>query len=226
MTDKERVDFDTYADRYEKLMDDQLAFFSKDHGYFAEYKVRLVAAELAHVPRKILDFGCGIGLSLPYLRRYFPTAEIHATDLSGKSLDYVRERHPDVKVLADDAIDTHTFDLIFIANVFHHIPVEHREEVSLRLARLLERDGELFIFDHNPFNPVTRHMVNTCPFDEDAVLLRRSEMKFLVRDVAKLTLTRSRYCLYFPQSLAALQPLEGWLGWLPLGGQYFVSARK
>ena len=31
------------------------------------------------------------------------------------------------------------------------------------------------------------------------------------------------YCLFFPGPLAALRPLEKFLGWLPLGGQYYVA---
>jgi len=34
------------------------------------------------------------------------------------------------------------------------------------------------------------------------------------------------YCLFFPQQLAALRPLEKYLRWLPMGGQYFVCASK
>jgi hypothetical protein len=29
--------------------------------------------------------------------------------------------------------------------------------------------------------------------------------------------------LFFPSQLASLRPMEKYLSWLPLGGQYFVS---
>jgi hypothetical protein len=35
----------------------------------------------------------------------------------------------------------------------------------------LKEDGHFIIFEHNPINPVTRHLVKNCPFDADAVLL-------------------------------------------------------
>jgi hypothetical protein len=83
----------------------------------------------------------------------------------------------------------------------------------------------LFVFEHNPYNPVTRRLVNTCPFDADAVLLARAETVSLLK-AAGLEPSAAAYCLFFPQMLAALRPLEAWLGWLPLGGQYFVAGRK
>jgi hypothetical protein len=89
----------------------------------------------------------------------------------------------------------------------------------------LRTGGRLFVFEHNPYNPVTRHLVNTCPFDADAVLLTRAETVALLK-TAGLEPSAAAYCLFFPRLLAGLRPLETWLGWLPLGGQYFVAGRK
>ncbi|MCB1735057.1 MAG: methyltransferase domain-containing protein [Gammaproteobacteria bacterium] len=225
-TGDRRVDFDEYADSYQRLLDEQLSFFSKDHGYFPDYKARWVAAHIKGRPARILDFGCGIGLSLPYLAQYFPDAKLHATDLSKASVAHVRKTYPGVEVVDDEDLDGNRFDLIFVAGVFHHIPVEERERVSRRLASLLSPGGEIFIFDHNPFNPVTRRMVSTCPFDADAVLLKRAQLQRLMHDVGGLEITQSSYCLYFPPALKALAFMEPWLEWLPLGGQYVVSGRR
>lgn len=220
------VDFDDYADRYEGILQEQLAFFSKDRGYFSEYKVALATAHLRALPQTILDFGCGIGLSLPYLRQHFPGAQLFATDLSEKSLAHVRGHFADVSVLPDGEVDGRTFDMIFVSGVFHHVPVEQREHVAKRLAALLSGQGMLFVFEHNPFNPVTRHMVSTCPFDDDAVLISRRGMSHLIGGVAGLQLAGSGYCLFFPQTMQRLRPLEKMLRWLPLGGQYFVAGCK
>jgi len=91
------------------------------------------------------------------------------------------------------------------------------------LYQRLTPGGTIVIFEHNPFNPVTRKIVNDCPYDKDAVLLRPSELKTLLVD-AGLLVHRSVYCLFVPPSLSALLPLESKLGWLPLGGQYWVTA--
>jgi 2-polyprenyl-3-methyl-5-hydroxy-6-metoxy-1,4-benzoquinol methylase len=207
-------------------LQEQLAFFSKDRGYFSEYKVALAAGHLAVAPATILDFGCGIGLSLPYLKRYFPKAQLYATDLSEKSLAHVREHFADVSVLLDTEVDGNKFDMVFVSSVFHHVPVEQRESVAKRLAALLSGRGRLFVFEHNPLNPVTRRMVATCPFDADAVLVKLKDMRRLLGEVAGLQLAGAGYCLFFPQALRRLRPLESMLRGIPLGGQYFVIGRK
>ena len=121
MTETKRVDFDEYADQYEELLQGQLAFFSKDRGYFSEHKVSLTKEYCPISPARVLDFGCGIGLTLPFLSTYFPAAKVFATDLSEKSLGYVKKNFQDVTVLADEELDSHTFDVIFVSGVFHHV---------------------------------------------------------------------------------------------------------
>lgn len=220
------TDFDDYADRYEDLLKEQLAFFSKDRSYFSEYKAEIAAGVFHSSPISILDFGCGIGLSLPSLLRHFPNAKFYASDLSEKSLAYVHDTFFDVTVLPDEELDDNCFDMIFVSGVFHHVPAILRTQVIKRLATLLTRGGRLIVFEHNPFNPVTRHMVSTCPFDADALLISLNGMKQLIRDVAGLDIPESGYCLFFPQVLQGLRPLEKLMRWFPLGGQYFVVGSK
>lgn len=221
-----RTDFDEYADRYEDLLQEQLAFFSKDRGYFSEYKVALALSYCRASPTTILDFGCGIGLSLPYLKKFFPDAKLFATDLSKKSLDHVQKNFSYVSVLLDGELDDRSFDMIFVSGVFHHVPVDQRALVAKRLAAMLSKHGQLFVFEHNPYNPVTRHMVSTCSFDDDAVLIKLNGMKHLLGEVAELKIVESGYCLFFPEVMQGLRPLENMLRWVPLGGQYFVAGSK
>lgn len=219
------INFDDYIDYYENLLEKQLSFFSKDRGYFSSHKVNLVDRFCQNKPTRIIDFGCGIGLSLPYLIERFKNAQIYATDLSKKSLEHVRNNYPGVRVLTDEQLENQSFDLIFIASIFHHVAVAQRPVLIRRLAGLLTEKGMLCVFEHNPFNPITRHMVSTCPFDVDAELISLREMKSLIA-LTKLYLDHAGYCLFFPEVLKWLRPLEGSLSWLPLGGQYLVVARN
>lgn len=226
MWNDEKVNFDEYANNYESLLSNQLKFFNSDRNYFSEYKVSLIKNRLTTIPKKILDFGSGIGLSTPFLKSYFPSAQIYASDTSIKSLDYIKNTYPEVKVIHDDLLSCEEFDLIFVTGVFHHIHPKEREIILLRLANLLSNSGNLVIFEHNPYNPVTRRMVATCPFDADAQLLAKSKLLSLISKVPKIKLIDSGYCLFFPESLKNLRKIEERLFWLPMGGQYFVIANK
>lgn len=67
--------------------------------------------------------------------------------------------------------------------------------------------------------------MNNCIYDADAVLLKPAELKSLIRK-ADLDLNAVAYCLFIPPKLSALIWMEKHLGWLPLGGQYWVCATR
>lgn len=89
----------------------------------------------------------------------------------------------------------------------------------------LKPGGLIFVFEHNPYNPVTQKIVSNCPYDEDAVLLKPSELNGLLRE-GGLEVKEQQFSLFFPQWLKLALPLERYLGWLPLGGQYWIKARR
>lgn len=222
-----RVDFDQYTADYNHLLQQQTAFFSASEAYFADYKVQLVKARIDRPVRRILEYGCGIGRNIPYLHAAFPQAEIVGTDISVASLDYARQQQPEVTFVPEHE---HTaalgsYDLIFVAGVFHHIPPDQRAGAAATLFKRLNPGGKLFVFEHNPYNPVTRHIVSNCIYDEDAILLKPAELRSHLL-TAGFTVTSSEYCLFVPPRLHWLSWIESWLGWLPLGGQYFVEAGK
>jgi hypothetical protein len=68
-------------------------------------------------------------------------------------------------------------------------------------------------------------VVNNCPFDENAHLIRGAQMKRRMLG-AGFGQAKTQYRVFFPHFLRALRPLEKALAWLPLGGQYFVRAIK
>jgi len=117
------------------------------------------------------------------------------------------------------------FDLVLASCVFHHIAPAERREALRYCFSCLKPGGRFVIFEHNPFNPVTRHLVNTCPFDADAILLTMRETIDRMSE-AQFTITHTGYCLFFPGALSVLRPLENVMGWLPLGGQYFVCGAR
>jgi trans-aconitate methyltransferase len=58
--------------------------------FFAEYKVVDAAklakrVGLAH-PLRVMDFGAGVGNSVPFFRKYLPDARLTCVDVSARSL--------------------------------------------------------------------------------------------------------------------------------------------
>jgi len=229
----QKAEFDKFADEYYALHQKNIRLSGEAPEFFAEYKIRDIfqlLTDQGEKPRRILDFGAGIGTSVPHFRRFFPEAALTCLDVSEKSLQVGRTRFPD---LADFQsfdgirIPSHddTFDLIFAACVFHHIPPSAHLGLLQEWRRVLKPGGRAVIFEHNPLNPFTVHAVNTCPFDENAKLIRASALRDALRR-AGFRHVGLRYRLFVPAALRALRPFERWLYWCPLGAQYFVHASK
>jgi SAM-dependent methyltransferase len=229
----DEAEFDKFADEYRNLHAASITLSGEDPEYFAEYKVADIAAELQRdraAARRALDFGAGVGYSVPFFARHLPAARVTCLDVSRKSLELGAARHGAAAEFRhfdgrQIPYPDSTFDVALASCVFHHIP--HDEHVALltELRRVLTPGGRLFIFEHNPLNPLTRHAVNTCAFDEHAVLVRAPTMQRRVHE-AGFGASRVRYRIFFPHALRGLRPLEAKLAWLPLGAQYYVSARK
>jgi SAM-dependent methyltransferase len=221
-----KVNFDDYTSNYNYLLRERTGFFSKAEAYFARYKVDILRREVPGTTKRLLEYGCGIGRNIPFIRFAFPEARVSGSDISEASLEIARKENPGVDFFSehDDTDTIEPYDVIFIAGVFHHIPVAERKSVMKILYRRLAPGGTIIIFEHNPFNPVTRKIVNDCPYDSDAVLLKPSELESLLTSVG-FGVHRRAYCLFVPPVLSALIPFEAKIGWLPLGGQYWVKAK-
>jgi SAM-dependent methyltransferase len=224
---KSKVDFDNYIENYNSLLQENTRFFSDNETYFARYKVDILRRAVPGSAKRLLEYGCGIGRNIPFLRAAFPNATIAGSDISAPSLEFARKENPGIDFFVEDdnSVASETYNVIFIAGVFHHIPSEQRLPIMKNLYSRLSIGGSIVIFEHNPYNPVTRKLVNDCPYDSDAVLLKPKELKSLLTS-AGLTLSGGAYCLFVPPSLPALLHLETKLGWLPLGGQYWVMAKR
>lgn len=222
----EQINFDDYTANYSAQLKEQTKLFTSDDAYFAQYKVNITKA-LTNTPARILEFGCGIGRNISFLKTAYPGAEIYGSDISLESLAVAREMNPQVQFIpeAELAGRNERFDLIFIAGVYHHIPCSERSSVTKQLYDRLAPGGELMIFEHNPYNPITRRIVSSCPYDKGVVLLSPKSLSQFIVD-AGFSLFHRGYCLFFPPWLPYLSKLEPYLRWLPLGGQYWVRAIK
>ncbi|NMW22897.1 class I SAM-dependent methyltransferase [Rhodanobacter denitrificans] len=225
-----KPEFDQYAEKYTDLHRTSIRASGEDPAFFAAYKAKYMAAWLGDgvrvEPLSILDFGCGVGNTITHLRQAFPAASLHGVDLSGESIRLATEFHAheatfrtieNVHLPHEDE----NFDIVMAACVFHHIPPAERTHWMGEIKRVLKPGGHVFVFEHNMLNPLTLKTVRDCSFDEDAILLPRSELVGLVRHAA-FDNACCRYIVFFPHLLGFLRPLESAMGWIPLGAQYVI----
>ena len=218
-------EFDRYAKSYDEVLVGSMPAAFAEQEYFARYKVDLVRAlSRGREVRSILDFGCGTGRSLGYLADAFPGASLAGFDESARSVEEAASGVPGARLASDwGAIATGRYDVVFAANVFHHIAPAERGEWLARCRDALSAGGRIFLFEHNPLNPVTRRVFERCPFDAGATMIPRSQALGLMRGQG-LRVARTGFTLFFPRPLARLRPLERWLRAVPLGAQYYVEA--
>jgi ubiquinone/menaquinone biosynthesis C-methylase UbiE len=229
-----KAEFDKFADEYHNLHSQSIRTSGENPEFFAEYKiidVKQLVAQLGMGPDlRILDFGAGIGNSVPFFAKHLPNAHLTCVDVSQKSLQIAMERFPamaDYEVFDGNVLpfSDGCFSLVFTACVFHHIPATEHEWLFREIHRVLSPGGIFIVFEHNPRNPLTVRAVDSCPFDEDAVLISAETLQARIR-IAGFEAVKSKYRIFFPGFLRPLRLIEPLLGWLPLGAQYYVIGRK
>lgn len=130
------------------------------------------------------------------------------------------------KLFSDwNAVTDMRFDVSIAANVSHHIFPSQRQQVIARCYESFAAEGQMFLFEHNPFNPATRWKFERCPFGANAEMLSLKTALDLTRKAGFYS-EQHGYTLFFPRPLAFLRRLEPWLIRLPPGAQYYVQMAK
>jgi len=225
-------EFDNYAKSYNNHLNKSLIRFGEYSEYFSEYKVRDLHYEAAsrgistQRSLKLLDFGCGIGNSILYTKKYFPNSRIVGVDVSEESVRIAQSVHG--RVASFFVLDQNTLpisggeiDIAYAMCVFHHIEPARHLDFLRRICAILRPGGLFLLYEHNPFNPITVQVVNNCPFDVNAKLVAAKAMASLCRE-AGFSHVNIKYRVFFPRVLSFLRVTEKLITWLPLGGQYYI----
>jgi SAM-dependent methyltransferase len=222
------VSADSYADEVQR----SIAFSGQDHETFTRRKARhlldLVRRRLGEPARlRGLDVGCGIGLTDRFLVEW--VGELQGVDVWEEAVARAALANPTVRYQAYDGARLPyadgRFDFVFAIGVAHHVPPPQRASFVAEVSRVVRPGGLVALYEHNPYNPLTRLAVSGCEFDEHAVLLtRRSAIRLIERSA--LLPVESGYIIFLPFERPRGAALERRLNRLPLGAQYYVAATR
>jgi SAM-dependent methyltransferase len=223
--------FDEYQDSYRDAVNSSISFTGADVDFFARLKADDLVATLDRrldgaSDARVLDVGCGAGVTDAYL--VGRVGELHGADVSEGLLSAAAAANPQVRYRSFNGVtlpyEDGAFDVSFAICVLHHVEPGERASLVRELARVTRAGGLVAVYEHNPFNPLTRVAVHRCEFDRGVVLLRPEQTRRLLR-AAAVSPVESRYIAFFPWSARPLHAIERRLSWLPFGGQFVVVGR-
>lgn len=232
--------FDKYAHNYHELVT-ETPLVRKMYEYSILYKVQILKYLInkylmkntrgdskAHI--NILDFGCGVGTHIPAIIRQIPGASITGADISAPSLAQAENNLGQLAHFIQTSshlteIPDNFYNTIFVSCVLHHVEPEQRAEILTLLKEKLTADGFILIFEHNPYNPITRYAVAHCKLDKNASLLPLHNLRKILRTLDYKNVT-GFYTVFFPNFLSMLRKYEKLLAKIPIGAQYGIYGFK
>jgi SAM-dependent methyltransferase len=235
-TDSEAsVEFNRFKDTYSDDIEKSISFSGQSHDFFIRIKADYLLNHIAPLfknnePLQVLDVGCGHGLAHGYLLgKAEGKVTLSGVDPAETVIGEARLANPGVRYEASDGdsipFGDNTFDVVQAVCVMHHVPPENWAAFLKEVRRVLKPGGQLFVFEHNPYNPLTLYAVNTCPLDENAVLLNDRVLKNLIRQAGFSSINRD-FIIFFPFDKPIFRNIENHLRSFPLGAQYAIHAKK
>ena len=241
MENNNEAEFDNFSEYYGDIVENDLDQFNINIEAGMKSKIFHFKNLIKKEPKAILDFGCGIGLFIPYLHEQFKYAKLYGCDISKKSIEIASEKYPycDFKVInnIDDLKYFNKIDCIFISTVLHHIPQNEHEYWVKGLLDILEK-GKIVVFENNMKNPLMKAFIKKTKIDKKAVMLSPKYCKRLFLNkfyktklgdkeiLLKKDSIKLKYTYFFPWKNKIFRYLETLLFWLPLGAHYCVYIKK
>jgi SAM-dependent methyltransferase len=138
----------------------------------------------------ILDFGCGSGRLLRWLRPLASTRSIHGCDVDAEAIEWLRSALPEIQLQVNRPLPaleapSGSYDLVLCHSVFTHLDEEYQDAWLQELRRVLRPGGHLvvsFSGDHvfaEREREAREHGTNPAPFREH---LERHGILFLRDD--------------------------------------------
>ena len=226
----EGAEFDQYAEDYSAALA-HLSWAGESKEDFAVRRIQWLSEHLKRIgaaPKRVMDFGCGTGASIPFFFSVLGVESVIAVDVSSKSLEVAQRDHGSERVQffpLDKYEPGEPLDLVFCNGVFHHIPINDRAGAIALISKSLRPGGLFALWENNPWNPVVQLLMGFASIDRDAIKLRPSETRRLLRD-GGFEVLQTDFLFIFPRMLGWFRAFEPRLAHLALGLQYQVLATK
>jgi SAM-dependent methyltransferase len=223
--------FDSYAGDYERALGLGLRYSGEDGAFFARGRVCALAVRLRELgvrPATVLDFGCGTGTTMSLLTDVLGAERAIGVDVSKQSLAIGRARNGhrgEFEFRLASSIPVAEADCAYCNGVFHHIAPAERSRAVAQVRSALLPGGLFALCENNPWNPGTRLVMRSIPFDRDAVPLTPRQARRLLEAGGFEVLTTD-FLFIFPRALRMLRRFERRLARWPVGGQYMIVARR
>lgn len=224
--------FNAAKNTYRDSIEQSIAFAGKGHDFYtavkADYLRDIVRLELPkiRVPY-LLDVGCGHGFIHTHLKQF--DYDIVGVDVATEVIPLAQALNPEVTYHGFDGkilpFEDNVFDVVMTICVLHHVPPKQWVEFLFEMHRVLKPGGIVVVFEHNPFNPLTRYVVANSELDEDAILLSISTLREQMT-TAQFSDLRARSILFTPFTNSVFLAIDRMLGWCPLGAQYYIVGKK
>ncbi len=223
------ADFDDYVSNYDKILGKSLSITGETGEYFSTQRIQITRRllDLHRLRRvsKIIDFGCGPGIAIPFLIQEFQPHSVVGVDISPQILAKATQRNQSgiVRFCHPNEYSGRA-DLVFCNGVFHHITPGDRG-VALNFVRRVLTPGAIFaLWENNPLNPGTRLVMSRCEFDRGTFPMTAGEARQMLK-LAGFDVIRMTSAFFFPGLLAWFRHLEPSLAPTMLGGQYLILSR-
>jgi SAM-dependent methyltransferase len=181
-----RPDADVIASFYDETLEQRLRDYVFGNERI-EAAVRRAGAEIDRSVAKVLEVGCGLGISAAALIRDRDWLTVHGVDISPKSIAAARRLFAGNDRLIFEVSDMHAvprlapYDLITILDVYEHIPRETWPEFNGVIAAALSPGGAIVVTVPSRWhqerlardNPVGLQIVDETVETEDLAALAR-----------------------------------------------------
>jgi len=224
------AEFDAYDRNYNEVVNRALSFSGLTVDFFTRVKVHyfleLLASTLPAKRPDVVDIGCGVANSHPLLMGH--VGRLVGVDVSSACIAAAAARNPQNEYTTFDGLNlpypAKSFDVASAVCVFHHVPLADRVRLTRDVRRVLRPGGLFAIFEHNPLNPLTLHVVSNCELDKHAVLLSRRQTENLLAE-AGFRQIATRFILSIPVEGRMLRKIDRLFARFPFGAQYYSVAR-